>query len=60
VTVVVPVDLADRSYDVLVGDGVRHELARVIASSVPSARRAVVVTQERIGVESIRASPSRS
>ena len=50
-TVVVPVDLADRSYDVLVGDGVRHELARVIASSVPSARRAVVVTQERIGVE---------
>jgi 5-deoxy-5-amino-3-dehydroquinate synthase len=50
-TTVVPVELAERSYEVLVGDGVRHELARVIERSVPSARRAVVVTQERIGVE---------
>jgi len=51
VTTVVPVALGERSYDVLVGDGARHELARVVAGSVPSARRAVVVTQEGIGVE---------
>ena len=51
VTTVVPVDLGERSYEVVVGDGARHELARVVAASVPSARRAVVVTQERIGVE---------
>ena len=50
VTRVVPVDLADRSYEVLVGDGVRHELARVLAETVPGARRAVVVTQQGIGV----------
>ena len=49
-TTTVPVGLADRSYDVLVGDGVRHELARVVADVVPGARRAVVVTQEGIGV----------
>jgi 5-deoxy-5-amino-3-dehydroquinate synthase len=46
----VPVSLADRSYEVLVGDGARHELARVIAQAVPGARRAAVVTQEGIGV----------
>ena len=46
----VPVELADRSYDVLVGDGVRHELSRVIAETVPGARRAAVVTQEGIGL----------
>jgi 5-deoxy-5-amino-3-dehydroquinate synthase len=50
-TTVVPVDLAERGYEVLVGDGVRHELARVVAESVPTARRAVVVTQEGIGVD---------
>jgi 5-deoxy-5-amino-3-dehydroquinate synthase len=51
VTRAVPVELAERSYEVLVGDGVRHEAARVIAETVPGARRAVVVTQEGIGVE---------
>jgi len=51
VTRVVPVELADRSYEVLIGDGVRHELARVVAETVPGARRAVVVTQEGIGVD---------
>jgi len=51
VTRVVPVELADRSYEVVVGEGARHELARAIADSVPSARRAVVVTQEGIGVD---------
>ena len=49
-TRVVPVELADRSYDVLVGAGVRSELARVVAETVPGARRAAVVTQEGIGV----------
>ena len=49
-TTVVPVALADRSYDVVVGDGARHELARVVGESVPTARRAIVVTQEGIGV----------
>jgi len=48
---VVPVVLAERSYEVLVGDGIRHELGRVIAEAVPSAKRAVVVTQEGIGVD---------
>ncbi|MBU6328600.1 MAG: 3-dehydroquinate synthase [Acidobacteria bacterium] len=46
--IVVPVPLADRPYEVLVGDGVRHELARVIPSR---ARRVAVVTQRGIGVE---------
>ena len=49
-TQVVPVELADRSYEVIVGEGARHELTRVIAEAVPGARRAVVVTQEQIGV----------
>lgn len=46
--IVVPVPLTDRPYEVLVGDGVRHELARVIPSR---ARRVAVVTQRGIGVE---------
>ena len=50
-TRVVPVALTERSYEVLVGDGIRHELGRVIAEAVPSAKRAVVVTQERIGID---------
>ena len=49
-TQVIPVELAERSYQVLVGAGVRHELADVIAATVPGARRAAVVTQDRIGV----------
>ncbi len=49
--ITVPVALGERAYDVLVGDGVRHGLARVVADAVPGARRAVVVTQEGIGVD---------
>jgi 5-deoxy-5-amino-3-dehydroquinate synthase len=41
----IAVDLGPRSYPVLIGRGVRHELARVMPSS---ARRAVVVTQEAV------------
>jgi 5-deoxy-5-amino-3-dehydroquinate synthase len=47
---VVPVELGDRRYEVLVGDGVRHRLADVVAATVPGATRAAVVTQEGIGV----------
>jgi 5-deoxy-5-amino-3-dehydroquinate synthase len=48
---VVPVELGDRRYEVLVGDGVRHRLAEVVAAAVPGARRAAVVTQAAIGIE---------
>jgi 5-deoxy-5-amino-3-dehydroquinate synthase len=48
---VVPVPLGERSYDVVVGPGARHELAAVVAAAVPRASRAVVVTQEGIGVD---------
>jgi 5-deoxy-5-amino-3-dehydroquinate synthase len=44
--ITVPVDLGDRSYDVLVGDGVRRELAAVMP---PGVRRVAVVTQEAVG-----------
>jgi 5-deoxy-5-amino-3-dehydroquinate synthase len=44
----VPVGLGDRSYEVLVGDGARHELASVMPSGV---RRAAIVTQAGVGVE---------
>jgi 5-deoxy-5-amino-3-dehydroquinate synthase len=47
----VPVDLGERSYQVLVGEGVRHRLAEVVAAAVPGATRAAVVTQDTIGVE---------
>jgi 5-deoxy-5-amino-3-dehydroquinate synthase len=45
--ITVPVDLGDRSYDVLVGRGARHRLAEVLPVG---AQRAAVVTQEAIGV----------
>jgi 5-deoxy-5-amino-3-dehydroquinate synthase len=41
----VPVELGDRRYEALVGEGARHELSRVLAERVPGARRAAVVTQ---------------
>jgi 5-deoxy-5-amino-3-dehydroquinate synthase len=46
--ITVPVDLGDdRSYEVLVGAGARHRLLEVLPVG---ARRAAIVTQERIGV----------
>ena len=45
--IVVPVPLGDRSYDVLVGPGARHELASVIPAGT---RRVAVVTQAEIGL----------
>ena len=48
--ITVPVELGERGYRVVVGGGVRHELAEVIAEVVPAAHRAAVVTQAGIGV----------
>ena len=39
------VALGDRSYPVLIGDGVRHELSRLLPGG---AKRAMVVTQETV------------
>ncbi|HEY1989266.1 MAG TPA: 3-dehydroquinate synthase family protein [Acidimicrobiales bacterium] len=46
----IPVALGERAYDVVVGDGARQLLAEVVSASVPSARRAAVVTQAGIPV----------
>jgi len=46
--ITIPVELGDRSYDVLVGAGARHRLLDVLPFGV---QRAVVVTQASIGVE---------
>jgi 5-deoxy-5-amino-3-dehydroquinate synthase len=45
--ITVEVPLVDAPYDVLVGDGARHELARVIPER---ARRVAIVTQSGIGI----------
>jgi 5-deoxy-5-amino-3-dehydroquinate synthase len=46
--ITVPVELGDRSYDVLVGHGARHRLLEVLPFGV---QRAVVVTQAAIGID---------
>lgn len=46
--IIVPVVLGERSYDVVVGDGARHELASVVPDA---ARRVAIVTQDGLGVE---------
>ena len=46
--IVVPVALAERPYDVLIGPDVRRELAAVIAGRLPEAAQAAVVTQAGI------------
>ena len=43
--ITVPVDLAERSYNVIVGAGARHRLAAMLPEG---ARRVVIVTQEGI------------
>lgn len=45
--IIVPVELAERRYDIIVGDGAISELGSVIP---PRARRAAIVTQASIGV----------
>jgi 5-deoxy-5-amino-3-dehydroquinate synthase len=46
--ITVPVALGERSYDVLVGHGARHELGGLLPST---ARRAAIVTQEGIPLD---------
>lgn len=46
--IIVPVQLADRTYDVVVGDGAVDELGSLVP---PTARRAAIVTQASIPVE---------
>ncbi len=46
--ITVPVDLGERSYDVLIGHGVAGELAAVMPTT---AKRAAIITQANIGVE---------
>jgi 3-dehydroquinate synthetase len=47
----VSVDLGDRSYDVVLADGARHQLAELIAQRAPSARVAVIVTSASIAAQ---------
>ncbi|MGH9082200.1 MAG: 3-dehydroquinate synthase family protein [Acidimicrobiales bacterium] len=49
--ITVGVELGLRRYEVLVGDGVRRELARVVAEQVPSARQAAVVTEPALAAQ---------
>ena len=46
----IPVELGERAYQVVVGDGARHDLAAMVATAAPAARRAAIVTQAGIGV----------
>ncbi len=46
--ITVPVDLGERSYDVLIGHGVADELAAVLP---PQAKRAAIITQANIGLD---------
>jgi 5-deoxy-5-amino-3-dehydroquinate synthase len=42
----IPVELGERGYVVRVGDGVRHELARVVAETCPRASVAALITSD--------------
>jgi 5-deoxy-5-amino-3-dehydroquinate synthase len=46
----VAVELGERRYEVVIGDGVRHRLAAIVSATVPNATKAAVVTQSGIGV----------
>ena len=46
-----PIELGDRSYDVVVGAGVRHQLAGLIAARAAHARVAVLVAPESIAAQ---------
>ena len=47
----VEVELGDRSYDVVLADGARHQLAELIAQRAPNARAAVIVTTPSIAAQ---------
>ena len=44
----VAVNLGERSYDVVIGPGVRHQLAEIIATRAPRAKMAAVITSESV------------
>jgi 5-deoxy-5-amino-3-dehydroquinate synthase len=48
---IVGVDLGDRSYDVVLSEGARHQLGDLIARRAPSARAAVIVTSSSLAVQ---------
>jgi 5-deoxy-5-amino-3-dehydroquinate synthase len=47
----VSVDLGERSYDVVLGDGARHQLAELVARRAPRARACVIVTTPLIAAQ---------
>jgi 5-deoxy-5-amino-3-dehydroquinate synthase len=47
----VSVELGERSYDVVLGEGARHQLAALIAERAPRARTAVIVTTPVIAAQ---------
>lgn len=47
----VTVDLPDRSYGVVVGDGAASQLATLLARRVPGAQRAAIVTDEQVAAQ---------
>ncbi len=47
----IPLDLGDRSYEVVLAEGARHELAALIAKSVPKAKVAVIVTSPALRIQ---------
>lgn len=47
----VGVDLGDRSYDVVLAEGARHQLADLIARRAPTARVAIVITTPSIAAQ---------
>lgn len=47
----IAVALAERSYDIHVGPGVRHDLAAVVAARAPRARRVAVVASDLIAAQ---------
>ena len=48
--ITVPVELGERRYDVMVGEGARHLLAETLVTAAPGAARAAIVTQVGIPV----------
>src|SRR5580700_7985271 len=47
----VSVELGERSYEVVLGDGARHQLAELIRRRAPRARVAVIVTSPSIAAQ---------
>lgn len=48
---VIPVSLERRSYNVIVGPGVRHQLAELVATLTPRAQAAVIITTAEIAAQ---------